>query len=320
MKNVLLVWLSLLVLLVLLCSCDANVLRGEQRAIFGDKEMVLQPNKALEVSFQHDRPEPSRAVGVSFVRLLLFDKDTGEPLLDDSKAYMHHYLGSVTRASVAEEIAKANCRTRESWYASDGKRTPVEIPDPYVYVLGRGTRTAATVKLVNQLDVVLRVTVRIEMGWVPIEEDAPNTNFATALPISYSLLSVPRCGVKFDLSGSGGVDVRQAVYTVPVDGVLVYAKGHMHPGGLNVSLYLEEQEQGGANNNNDKQLVFTSQAAYSESGLLLQMSSEPILHPVAAGTRMTIVSRYSNEAPVRGAMGMLFLYFYADGTTSAGIQ
>ena len=154
-------------------------------------------------------------------------------------------------------------------------------------------------------DVYIQYTVKYE----PIT--TPNT-FKFTTPY---FLDVTGCWENsqsiYDVPGGGGAGsehVASATYTAPRDGVAVFAGGHIHAGGLDIS----------ATRNATGEDYCTATASYAPGGHpnhprlgQLQKISSCLLHSeVAAGETFTLRSRYDNEYAVKKAMGIMLVHVY----------
>jgi len=115
----------------------------------------------------------------------------------------------------------------------------------------------------------------------------------------------------YDVPGGGGPGsehVATATYTAPRDGIAVYAGGHIHAGGKNVSLTRDATGED----------YCTAKATYSPGGHpnhpnlgQLQKVTSCLMHSqVSAGETFTVRSRYDNEFPVAKAMGIMLVFVW----------
>lgn len=157
-------------------------------------------------------------------------------------------------------------------------------------------------------DVYIEYTVKYE----PIP---PNHTFKFTTPY---FLDVTGCwensGSLYDVPGGGGVGsehVASKTYTTQRDGVAVFAGGHIHAGGLDISLTRDQTDED----------YCTATASYAPGGHpshprlgQLQKISACLLHSeVNAGETFTIRSRCDNEVPVLKAMGIMLVHVYEPG-------
>ena len=118
----------------------------------------------------------------------------------------------------------------------------------------------------------------------------------------YYLYDVPGGG------GPGSVHVAQRTYTAQRDGIAVWAGGHIHAGGLDISLTRDATGED----------YCTATASYQPGGhpnhpnlgQLRRISSCLMHSEVRAGEQFTLRSRYDNEYFVGKAMGIMLVHVY----------
>jgi hypothetical protein len=108
---------------------------------------------------------------------------------------------------------------------------------------------------------------------------------------------------EYDVPGGGGpgsVHTKSWTYTAPKDGIRVYTGGHLHNGGIDLTMRRTATNE----------VVCTNTAMYPMPGMLHEITACDDHTPVSAGEQFTTTARYDNSAPVAGAMGIQLSYVW----------
>ena len=118
-------------------------------------------------------------------------------------------------------------------------------------------------------------------------------------------MDVTGCGNStYDVPGNGGpgsVHTRSRSWTAPANGIAVFAGGHLHDGGIDISL---KENTPGA-------LECKGTATYHENPDHLAAINSCTMHEkVVAGRGYTVTSRYDNSQPWDDVMGIFLAYVW----------
>jgi hypothetical protein len=259
-----------------------------------------------EVKGNRVMPRPSGNVAIKEIDFSVVDGD-GNPI-GLHMVHLHHIV------LIDTSQPDAICPSVGARFAGTGaERTRLHLLGDYAYKVDTGdvwrsTFHIHTTSAMPANDVYVQYTIKYE----PIT--AQNT-FKYTTPY---FLDVTGCwensGSLYDVPGGGGagsVHVAQKTYTAPRDGIAVWAGGHIHAGGLDISL----------TRNGTGEDYCTATARYAPGGHpnhprlgQLQSISSCLLHSeVNAGETFTLRSRYDNEYEVLKAMGIMLAHVYEPG-------
>ena len=115
----------------------------------------------------------------------------------------------------------------------------------------------------------------------------------------------PCTNSEYDVQGTGGagsVHTATRTYTMPKAGIRVGVGGHVHDGRIDIAL---ERTASG-------QEICKNTAVYMESmpGMLMDMTGCSNSTSVGAGEQFTTTSRYENDSPLLGVMGIQVSYVH----------
>jgi hypothetical protein len=248
-----------------------------------------QPGSESEAS-QANIPRPPGGFGLKTMDFDLVD-GSGTPI-PHSAAHLHHVvLSNPARTS-------QTCGYAERFAGAGSERTPMSLPGPYAYMVGSTERWNALWHVMNTGDTALEVYIQYKVGYQP-GATAANTRAVTPF-----FLDVTGCGnSEYDVPGNGGagsVHTLSRSWTVPWDGYLVSAGGHLHGGGIDIAL---RDEASG--------LECRMVAQYGHShphdspGSITRC---PIHVQVDGGAQYSVVSRYDNSQPHQDVMGIVLAY------------
>lgn len=238
-------------------------------------------------------PRPAGAFGIKSMTFDLVDVN-GDPIPREM-AHLHHVL--LMNPAHRDQF----CNRAERFAGSGAERTPLSLPGPYAYMVGANDSWNALWHVMNMSDEAQRVYIQYDVGYEP---GATTTN---SRPVTPLFLDVTGCGnSEYDVPGDGGpgsVHTSTRTFTSPADGYLVTAAGHLHEGGIDISI--RDDASG---------LVCTMNAHYEEPmepGMMnppSEITTCPIHERVHAGGQYSVISRYDNSMPRQGVMGIVFAY------------
>jgi hypothetical protein len=238
-----------------------------------------------------DIPRPEGSFGMKSISFRMVYAD-GTPV-PHSVIHLHHI---VMMNSARQSPYCSNWPER---FAGTGSEmTPTDLPDPYAYLVGASDQWSATWHVMNESSQPQEVYIEYEIGYQP---GATATNTRGVTPF---FLDVTGCGSsEYDVPGGGGegsVHTNSRTWTAPWDGYLVSAEGHVHGGGIDISL---EHEPTGH--------TCTMVAKYEHShphGAPGAITTCPAHNRFQQGDPFTVTARYDNHEPVPGAMGIVMAY------------
>lgn len=248
-------------------------------------------------------PHPAGDVALKQIEFDVVDANGQSIGLD--KVHLHHIV------LIDTSRPDALCPTVGARFAGTGaERTKLVLLGDYAYKVNqadvwRSNYHIHTTSMSPANGVYIQYTIRYE----PI---TPESTFKFTTPY---FLDVTGCwgnsGSVYDVPGGGGAGsehVASRTYTAPRNGIAVFAGGHIHAGGHDISL---ERDATGED-------YCTATASYQPGGHpnhpnlgQLQTISSCILHSdVKAGEQFTLRSRYDNEYLVAKAMGIMLLHVH----------
>lgn len=241
-------------------------------------------------------PRPDGAFGMKSIEFRVVEAD-GTPVPHGDMHLHHIVMMNSARQS-------QNCSNWPERFAGTGSEmTPTDLADPYAYLVGAGDRWSATWHIMNESSEAKEVYIEYEIGYQP---GATTENTRGVTPF---FLDVTGCGnSEYDVPGNGGpgsVHTTSRTWNAPWDGLLVRSEGHVHGGGIDISL---EHEPSGD--------TCTMVAKYGHShphGAPGEITDCTAHNRFERGDRYTVTARYDNDEPVAGAMGIVMAYAW-EGT------
>ena len=240
--------------------------------------------------FGRNLPRPAGSFGMKRIAFQVVYAD-GTPV-PHSALHLHHI---VMMNSARQSPYCSNWPER---FAGTGSEmTPTELPDPYAYLVGANDQWSATWHVMNESSEPQEVYIEYDMTYEP-GATAENTRGVTPF-----FLDVTGCGSsEYDIpaGGEGSVHTTSRTWNAPWDGFLVTAEGHVHGGGIDISL---EHEPTGD--------TCTMVAKYEHShphGAPGQITTCPAHNRFSQGDPFTVTARYDNHEAIDGAMGIVQAY------------
>jgi len=270
----------------------------------GPFDLAAMNEPGWEELGNHAIPRPSGNVALKELEFDVVDGDGKRVGLE--LVHLHHIVMIDTSES------DAVCPSQPARFGGTGtERTPLKLIGDYAYRVDAGDVWRAnyhihTTSMTPVDDVYVQYTVRYE----------PITSESTFKYTTPYFLDVTGCWSSgsasiYDVPGDGGPGsehIAAKTYTAPRDGIAVWAGGHIHAGGIDLSL---ERDATGED-------YCTATASYAPGGHpshpnlgQLQRISWCLLHSeIDAGEEFTLRSRYDNEFFVGKAMGIMLVHVY----------
>jgi hypothetical protein len=234
---------------------------------------------------------PEGAFGMKSISFdLVFADGTPVP---HSDAHLHHVvlMNSARRSQ--------NCSSWPERFAATGsERTETVFGGPYAYLVGAEDQWSATWHVMNESTEPMEVYIEYEMG---VQPDATAENTRGLTPF---FLDITGCGnSEYDIPGDGGpgsVHTQTATWQAPWDGMLLWAEGHVHGGGIDITL---ENERSG--DSCTMTAEYEHEHPHGSPGYITTCGAHT---PFEQGDRYSVTARYENDEPIAGAMGIVHAY------------
>lgn len=259
--------------------------------------------------WRSDLPRPEGDFGIKTVDFDIVDAD-GNPVPRED-AHLHHIvMGTSARNDTY-------CPGGERFAGAGAERNPIRLPDPYAYLVGSSDRWSATWHVMNTSDQRQEAYIEYEIGYQP-DADEENSRGVTAF-----FLDVTGCFAEYDVPGDGGPDsvhTETRTWTAPWDGTLVNAVGHMHGGGIDITIRNEETgdectmnaiyPEGGSHGHDGGDMDHDDgdTGGHGHAEPPHEITGCPVHHEFDEGDEFSVISRYDNSQPVDGAMGIVRAY------------
>lgn len=243
-------------------------------------------------------PRPAGSFGITSMDFDLVDA-SGTPI-PRHMAHLHHVL---LMDSAHTDVL---CPGREERFSGAGaERTPLRLPNPYAYLVGSSDRWDSLWHVMNLSTMPMQVYIKYTVGY---ETGANASNTRNVVPY---FADVTGCGGSvYNVPGNGGMGStysKARTWNAPTDGIMVYAGGHLHGGGVDLTL---RDDFTGA------KCVMT--AHYDTAmGMTMGMMDPPMwIDPCPAhnvvikGKPYTLTARYDNSQPLTDVMGIAIAYVW----------
>ncbi len=194
----------------------------------------------------------------------------------------------------------------ERFMGSGMERTPISFSDPYAYLVGANDPWGSIYHVMNETapgspakTVYIQYTLTYE----------PGANASNSLPLVPLFQDVTGCGAStYQVPGNGGpgsVHTNSRAWTAPATGIAVFSGGHLHEGGIDISL--KDATSG--------QTMCTGVAEYHTGTPyhLATIPGCPLNAQMTAGHSYRVTSRYDNSQPYADVMGIMLTYVW-EGT------
>jgi hypothetical protein len=240
---------------------------------------------------QSNVPKPSGAFGMKSISFDLVDAAGNS--LPHTAVHLHHVL------LMNPAHQDAFCSRSERFAGSGSERTPMSLPDPYAYMVGSGERWNALWHIMNESTTAQTVYIQYKVGY-QTGATAQNTRGVTPF-----FLDVTGCnaGSIYQVPGNGGpgsVHTNTRSWTIPWSGYHVGAGGHLHGGGINITL---------GNDTTGDQCTMTAHYEHSHpEGAPGSIDRCPFHKHFSQGDTVRVTSRYDNSMPHEDVMGIVLAY------------
>jgi hypothetical protein len=291
---------AVLGLLVVLAACEplVNAPPGGGETItetFRYGPFTLGPGGEVQGFPSSGMPRPAGAFGLKGARFNVVD-ESGTPV-SPHDVHLHHIV--MTTSARQDQL----CPGRPERFIGAGmERTPINLWGPYTYLVGANDQWGSIYHLMNETPPGTPAkTVYIEYTL----DYQPGANATNSRPVGAYFQDITGCGNStYDIPGNGGpgsVHTRTASWTAPADGMLVFTGGHLHEGGIDISL------KDATSNTN----FCTGTATYHENPRHLATINACTWHfKVNAGHSLSVTARYDNSEPIQDVMGIMLTYIW----------
>jgi hypothetical protein len=256
---------------------------------------TLGPGGEVKGSPSSGMPRPSGAFGLKGARFDVVDQNGTPVSVHD--VHLHHIV--MTTSARADRL----CPTRrERFIASGMERTPIAVGGPYAYLVGANDQWGSIYHLMNETPpgtppktVYIQYTLDYQ----------PGANVTNSRPLDVYFQDITGCGNStYDVPGDGGpgsVHTKSRTWTAPRDGIAVFAGGHLHDGGIDITL---RDDTAGIT-------ACTGTVTYHENPHhLATINPCSLHHKVVGGHRISVTARYDNSRPWADVMGIMLTYVW----------
>jgi hypothetical protein len=256
---------------------------------------TLGPGGEVEGAPSSGMPRPVGAFGLKGARFNVVDA-AGVPV-SVHDVHLHHIV--MTTSARTDELCPGR---RERFIGAGMERTPITLWGPYTYLVSASEQWGSIYHLMNETPPgTPPKTVYIEYTL----DYQPGANATNSRPLDVYFQDITGCGNStYDIPGNGGpgsVHTRSASWTVPRDGLAVWTGGHLHEGGIDITL---ADTTSGAT-------FCTGTATYHENPRHLSAINPCLLHDrITAGDSLRVTARYENSEPLQDVMGIMLTYVW----------
>jgi hypothetical protein len=252
----------------------------------------LGPGQDLS-TFVSNIPRPAGSFGLQTSEFELVDVN-GNLIARDAVDLHHVVLTTSARQD-------ALCPGRPERFTGSGmERTKLQLWGPYAYLVGAGDQWGAILELVNMMPStsLSGVYVQYKLGYQP-GGTASNTRNVTPY-----FMDITGCATsQFNVPGNGGpgsVYTKTKSWVAPADGMAVFTGGHLHEGGIDISL----------KENNSGVVDCTGTAQYDGMGMITAINPCTLHDRVTKNNTYTVTARYDNSQAYAGVMGIMLTYVW----------
>ena len=267
----------------------------------GPYDLAGNDQPGWEVLGNREIPRPTGNVAIKRVDFDVVDGDGNS--ITSHLVHLHHIV--VRDTGRADPLCGGGAR-----FTGTGlERTPTILWGDYAYLSEAGDAWAANFHLHTTTptavdDVHIEYTVQYETWTDP-------TEFRSTTPY---FLDVTGCGQGsiYDVPGDGGpasVHVASQTYTAPVDGIAVFAGGHIHAGGIDATLTREATGEDYCTAT-AQYTATTHHPSHPNLGTLNRITHCVMHSEMAAGEQFTLRATYDNEYFVGKAMGIMLTHVW----------
>lgn len=245
-----------------------------------------------------DAPRPPGDLAIRSITWDFVD-DNGTTIPGDV-AHLHHIV--LLDSARPDQLCSFPSQSR---FASTGKEmNDLVLPDGYAYHAPEAP-WSSVYHVMNMSDEPIQAAIEYTIHWT----DASEGGFLDVEPYFFD---VTGCwgNSEYQVPGDGGPDSvheQSRTYVIDRDGVAVAGGGHLHAGGIDITMVRDGDE------------LCRSEAVYGTGGHGGHHSLEDVTpcgflaEPLEVGDEIELVARYRNDAPISGAMGIMVTYVHHTG-------
>jgi hypothetical protein len=253
---------------------------------------TLGPGGELQGFPTSGMPRPTGAFGLKGARFNLVDENFAPVSVHD--VHLHHIV--MTTSARQDRLCPGRA---ERFIGSGMERTPITLWGPYTYLVGANDQWGSIWHLMNETQSTKTVYIQYALDY------QPGANATNSRPLDAYFQDITGCGNStYDVPGDGGpgsVHVKSKSWPITQDGLVVFTGGHLHMGGINITLY-----EGSANNG-----FCNSIASYHQNpDHLASINPCQLHHRVRPGDNFTVTARYDNSQPWADVMGIMLTYVW----------
>jgi Stress up-regulated Nod 19 len=250
---------------------------------------------SMSQSQQSNIPRPPGDIGIKRMTFDLVDAN-GTPV-PRMNAHLHHVL--LMNSAHTSPI----CANETERFAGAGaERTPMNLWGDYAYHSASTDQWNALWHIMNMTNSPMSIYIQYTVSYLPANDPAASR------PVTPFFLDVTGCGTnaEFDVPGNGGpnsVFTKTRTFTAPWSGLAVYSGGHLHDGGISLSIATTGNPPFGC----------TAVAHYDvPAPMAFPSSISPCVQHdyVTAGTQYRLTARYDNSTPHAAVMGIMLSYLW----------
>ncbi len=256
-----------------------------------------------EVIGNQAMPKPAGNVAIHSTDFTIVDAAGNTVGLD--RVHLHHIV------MMDESVRDPLCPTVGARFTGTGsERTKLELNGDYAYRSDATDVWTSTFHIhTTSANPAPGVYLQYVVGYDPI---TPDTNHRFTTPYFFDVTGCwENSASLYDVPGGGGtasVHTPTKTYTAQRSGTAVFAGGHIHAGGLNISL--TRDATGETYCNDTASYAPGGHPNHPRLGQLQRVSSCQLHARVNAGETFTLRSRYDNEYPVLKAMGIMLAHIW----------
>jgi hypothetical protein len=269
-----------------------------------DLAPINQPG--WEVRGNNELPHPKGNVAIKGIKFHVTNAHGHHVGLH--QVHLHHIV-AIDQSQ--PDAVCGNEGTRARFAGTGAERTPLKLDRKFRYRVDEGDVWGSTFHIHTTSsqpanDVFIEYTIKYQ-------RITPDSNFKYTTPY---FLDVTGCwsnsGSLYDVPGGGlpgSEDIAERTYTALRDGRAVFAGGHIHAGGIDISL---TRDATGTN-------VCTAEAEHNGQmvhpfhpvfGQLVDISYCMLNEKVTAGEKFTLRSKYDHQYETLKAMGIMLVHIY----------
>jgi len=260
--------------------------------------VVSNSSMWMKVMNNIDRP----AGDIAIHRIYFSTRDQDDNLLPQSILYNHHAF-----------IQEADTDNVLSGFGAEGVESFLSIPTPYARLVRANSRWLLNVHYVSVWQYASGAPLNIKINYTIVyskldsngDGEVSDEEANKWIDVDYDIIGIDlRNKAEFDVPGNGGKNssyCRTYTKTARQNETLVYAQGHIHIGGINITY-------------SDKTLNTTIVEAlpvYDDCGFITRIGGGHPIYPLIAGHVYEIQACYDNSRYYKGVMG-LFQCYYSD--------